>query len=391
MNPYLEGAQALESEIVANRRALHAFAETGFDLPQTLALVEERLRAYGLEPRRVGRAGIGCTLGKPGKTVLLRADMDALPMQEATGLPFAAQNGNCHACGHDCHTAMLLGAARLLKEREAGLNGTVKLMFQPAEEQLAGAKDMIDAGILENPRVDAAIALHVMAGNEYGASGTVHYAKGPLNFSGDALRIVIMGRNAHGASPEKGVDAINIAAHIVIALQEIIAREVPASDQAVVLVGTIKGGDTVNTLGGHAEMTVSLRAANETMRAYLKSRVKEIAENTARTFRGTAEVEFTYGIGPMSNDGNLSLEVGGYCEALLGAEKVFQISISAGSEDFTYVAQAVPSVMLYLGAGGVEEGYTHSMHHPAMVLNEKALPLGAALYAYCAEQYLQRR
>lgn len=391
MNRYCEKAMEFKEEIIRNRRVLHKLAETGFELPETLAFVTEKLREYGLDPKQSGKAGITCTAGRPGRTILLRADMDALPMKENTKLDFAAENGNCHSCGHDCHTAMLLGAAKLLKENEEKLNGTVKFMFQPAEELLAGARDMIEAGILENPRVDAAVGMHVMVGTEQSRSGTVFYSKGTALFSGDAVKITIKGRNAHGSTPEKGVDAINIAAHIVISLQEIIAREISCQDQSVIIVGKIQGGDTVNTLAGNAVIEASIRAATEEKRAYLKKRVKEISESVAATFRGEALVEFVYGIGPLYNDPCLSEEISQYCREILGNAKIKEVPASAGSEDFTYIAELVPSVMLNLGAGSIEEGYTSSMHNPGMVVNESVLPLGTALLAHCAEAYLKNR
>lgn len=390
MNEYFEQATALKDMIIENRRMIHGFAETGFELPRTLEFVEKKLTEYGLFPQRMGRAGIVCTVGRAGRTVLLRADMDALPMEEATGLPFAAQNGNCHSCGHDSHTAMLLGAAKLLREHESELHGRVKLMFQPAEEILAGAKDMIDAGLMENPRVDAAVGLHIAAGTEFSDSGTLYYAKGAAMYSGDAVTITVQGRNAHGSTPEKGVDAINIAAHIVIALQEIVSREISISEQAVVLVGKINGGDTVNTLAGHAVLEVSVRAASEKMRAWLKARVKEIAQNVAGTFRGKAEVEYTYGIGPLYNDPDLSGYLAGCCAREIGKDRVVQIPVSTGSEDFTYIAQQVPSVMFYLGAGSPRQGYCNTVHHPGLLIDEDVLPLGCAVYACCAASFLQR-
>lgn len=387
-NEYYEKALKISDEIIENRRKLHNFAEIGFELPKTISYVQEKLKEYGLIPEMIGKGGITCTVGRPGRTILLRADMDALPMSEETKLDFAATNGNCHSCGHDCHTAMLLGAAKLLKENEQKLNGTVKFMFQPAEEILAGAKDMIESGILESPKVDAAIGMHVFVGNEQSHTGTISYANGTALFSGDAIKITIKGKNAHGSTPEKGIDAINIAAHIIISLQEIISREIPCQDKSVVIVGKMQGGDTVNTLAGNAVLEVSVRATTEEKRVYLKKRIKEISENVAHTFRGEAVVEFLYGIGPLYNNPELSEEIAGYCKEILGDDKVIEIAPAAGSEDFTAVASLVPSVMLNLGVGSIKEGYLYSMHNPCMIVDEKVLFIGTSLYAHCAEQYL---
>jgi len=390
MTDYLKQAKNIESEIIANRRTIHTFAEIGFQLDKTVEYVEAKLKEYGLEPKRSGKAGVTALVGKPGNTILLRADMDALPMKEETGLEFASETGNCHSCGHDCHTAMLLGAAKLLKDNEDELDGTVKLMFQPAEELLAGAVDMIGAGILEDPKVDAALAIHIYVGNELSRSGTVAYAKGPALFSGDAIKITIKGQNAHGSTPEKGIDAINIAAHTVIALQEIIARETSCMENSVVLVGKIYGGDTVNTLAGNAVLEVSVRATTQDNREFLIQRIREIAESVAGTFRGEAIVEHQYGMGPLYNDPALSEDMAGYCEELLGEGTTLRIPLAVGTEDFTSIASRVPSVMLNLGMGSIDEGYTYSMHNPSMVVNEEVLHKGAAIYAYGAMRYLKK-
>lgn len=389
MNKYYEEALNINEELITNRRTIHNFAELGFELPKTTSFVIEKLIEYGFKPSKIGKAGITCTLGHSGKTILLRADMDALPMLEETCLDFAATNGNCHSCGHDSHTAMLLGAAKLLKQNEDKLNGTIKFMFQPAEELLAGADDMIKNGILENPKVDAAMAMHVQVGTEGSDVGTIRYAKNTAYYSGDAVRITIKGENAHGSTPEVGIDAINIAAHVIIALQEIISREIPCTEHAVLIVGTIQGGDTVNTLAGNAVIGASIRATSEKTRTFLKNRIKEVSESVAKTFRGSAIVEFVYGIGPLYNDPNITEEITNYCKEILPVNKVNQVPASCGSEDFTSIAARVPSVMLHIGAGSLEGGYTYSLHNPCTIIDEDILPLGVALYAHCATRYLE--
>lgn len=391
MTDYRSEAEKIKAEIIENRRTVHGFAETAFDLPQTVAFVEEKLRGLGLSPKRVGKAGISCLIGKSGgKTVLLRADMDALPMQEQTGLPFAAQNGNCHSCGHDCHTAMLLGAAQLLKEHEAELAGQVKLMFQPAEEKLAGAQDMIDNGILENPAVDAAIGLHVLVGaGSLSEPGTLSYKPGCASFSGDAIRITIRGKDAHGSTPQLGVDAINIAAHIILALQAIPAREISCNDRDVVLVGMVQGGTSCNTNAGECVLEASVRSDSREGRAFLKQRVKEISEATAAVFRGRAEVEFVYGMPSLYNDEKLCGLVDGFCREVAGAEHVRINPELSGTEDFTMVADRVPAVFLNIGAGSEAGGHVCGMHNPGMTVEEDVLPLGTAVYAHCAARYLE--
>ena len=384
---YRKRAEEIFDYVQSIRRQLHSWGEVGFDLPQTVALIDSELSKMGIPHYPVGKAGICAIIGKGEKCVLLRADMDALPMDETTGLPYASTSGGTHSCGHDCHAAMLLGAAKLLKEDEDKLNGTIKLMFQPAEELLAGAVDMIENGILENPKPDVAFATHVSVGQPGTTVGRVTYSSGPALYSGDAVKISVYGKNAHGSAAYMGVDAINIAAHIVVALNEIISREIPLDEHSVVLVGKISGGDTVNTTAGYAELEVSLRAQTEEKRNFLKKRVKEISEGIAATFRGRAEVEFVYGMAPLYCDPKTAADADRYV-AQLGYTPVC-VPCAGGTEDFTAVANIIPSVMLNLGAGSIEEGHMCSMHNPGMIVNEDVLPTGVAIYCQCAAQWLE--
>ena len=253
----LKEAEALQDEIAANRRVIHGYAELGFALPKTRTLVWNRLLEYGCSPCAVGKAGVCCDFGKQGPMVLLRADMDALPMKEQSGLPFAATNGNAHACGHDIHTAMLLAAAKLLKNHEDELQGRVRLMFQPAEEILGGAKDMIDHGVLDD--VEAAFGLHVAVGAPLSRSGTISVPNGPGSNSADCYTVKVWGKSAHGSRPQEGVDAILIAVRIIEAFQMLLTTEVGMDEHCVLLVGTIKGGTSPNSIPGDAELGVTLR------------------------------------------------------------------------------------------------------------------------------------
>ena len=384
---YRKRAEEIFDYVQGIRRQLHSWAEIGFDLPKTVALVDKELTEMGIPHYPVGKSGICAILGKGEKCVLLRADMDALPMKETSGLPFAATGEGTHSCGHDCHTAMLLGAAKLLKEDEDQLNGVVKLMFQPAEELLQGALDMVENGILENPKPDVAFASHILVGQPGSVVGRVTYSSGPALYSGDAVKIRVYGKNAHGATAFMGVDAINIAAHIVVALNEIISREIPLDEHSVVLVGKIAGGDSVNTTAGYAELDVSIRAQTEEKRNFLKQRVKEISEGVALTFRGKAEVDFVYGMAPLYCDPQTAADGHRYVESL-GYEPVC-VPCMGGTEDFTAVANIIPSVMLNLGAGSIEEGHICSMHNAGMIANEDVLPTGVAIYCQCATQWLK--
>ncbi|MGI5990538.1 MAG: M20 metallopeptidase family protein [Lachnospiraceae bacterium] len=389
MANYLKEAKDMKEEIVQNRRTVHQFAELGLDLPKTSAFVMEKLREYGYEPQRCGKSGVTAVAGQGGKVILLRGDMDALPMKEESGLPFAATGASCHSCGHDLHTAMLLAAAKLLKEHESELKGRVKFMFQPGEEILGGAAEMIANGLLENPHVDAAIGMHTCTGHGANSKvGLITYKSEYSTFSGDYVRIVVHGLNAHGSTPEMGVDAINVAAHIVTGLEELISREVSNTERSIVLVGRIEGGDSCNTEAGTCQLDVSVRAASAERRDFLKRRVKEIAEGIAMTFRAKAEVDFVYGMPPLYNDPRMCACVPGYIREMMGEDSVKELNEYSGTEDFTAVAEKVPSIYLNIGTGNIAgDDITH--HNPKIIFDEDALPIGAAVYAQCAARFLE--
>ena len=304
----LREAEQLRETVLAERRTLHANAETGFDLTQTLAFVKKELTEMGLQPVGCGRAGVVALVGgkKPGKTFLLRADMDALPIEEQADVPFASKNGRMHACGHDLHTAMLLGAARLLKAHEDEIAGTVKLMFQPAEEIFEGSRDMIKAGLLENPTVDAALMIHVMAGMPFAPGTVIVSGPGVSAPAADYFEIKVQGKGCHGSMPNTGVDPLTAAAHILIALQEIQARELAMGDRAVLTVGTLHAGTAANAIPDAAVMGGSIRTFDEETRAYIKERLTGIAEGVARAFRAEATVTFGSGCPTLVNDRALS-------------------------------------------------------------------------------------
>ncbi len=394
----LQEAGALLESICAHRRWLHAHAETGFDLAQTKPYVKAALEEMGYSVQECGRAGLVTTVGKPGgKVLLLRADMDALPIAEEAEVPFACPNGRMHACGHDMHTAMLLGAAKLLKNHESELSGMVKLMFQPAEEIFEGGKDMIAAGALKNPRPDAAMMIHVTAGMPIPAGTVIVSAPGVSAPAADYFTIRVQGKGCHGSAPQNGVDALTAAAHVLIALQEIQARELAATEEAVMTIGTFQGGTTGNVIADSATMQGTIRTYDETTRSFLKQRMTEIAQSVATAFRASAEVSFGSGCPTLVNDKALCQTVAGYLKTLLGPTGAFTTeeisggkpSRGGGSEDFAYVSQEVPSVMLALAAGEPKKGYAYPQHHPKVMFDESVLSTGAAVFAFTALQYLQ--
>lgn len=397
----IKEAKGLSEWMVAHRRHLHSHAETGFNLENTKKYVREQLTEMGYVPQDCGKCGLVATVGKkPGKVFLIRGDMDALPFQEQSGVDFASDNGNMHACGHDMHTAMMLGAAKLLKEHEDEIKGTVKLMFQPAEELLAGARDMIDAGVLQNPDVDGAMMLHVMAGMPFAPGTAIVSAPGVSAPAADYFEIKVQGKGCHGSMPNTGVDPLNAAAHILIALQEIHARELGINDSAALTFGSFHGGSTANAIPDEVVMQGSMRSYDQDVQEQLKTRLQEISCGIAETFRAKATVTFTSGCPTLLNDEALSLEVERYAKELLGEQGAFSVrelnardtskssSKSSGSEDFAYVSHQVPTIMVALAAGNPASGYSYPQHHPKVRFDETALPYGCALYTYTALSWL---
>lgn len=386
---YYERALELKDETIANRRHIHKNAETGLDLPKTKAYVMEKLTEYGLEPKDCGY-GVIATLGKGGKVLLLRADMDALPMPEESGEEFACPTGKeAHTCGHDFHAAMLLTAAKMLKEKEDTLEGTIKFMFQPAEETFEGSKNMIENGILENPPVDAALAYHVSPGKM--PIGLFMYNdKDTMMYSVDGFKITIHGKGSHGAYPHVGVDPINIGVHIHLALQELIARESDPTHSCVLTIGQFAGGTAANIIPETAVLQGTIRTNKPEARELLVRRMKEVAEKTAAVYNGTVDIEMISEVPPLICNPKLTDEVVGYMQELgiPGLTPYPGISASA-SEDFAVIAEKVPSTFMYLSAGYLDERGQYPAHHPKAQFNEDVCPIGAACLAHCASQWLK--
>lgn len=400
----LAQAREFEQKIIEDRRYLHAHPEVGFDLFKTKEYVKNELISMGYEPQECGKCGLIVLAGgkKPGKTFMIRADMDALPIQEQADVPFVSQHeGKMHACGHDMHAAMLLGAARLLKQYEDEITGSIKLIFQPAEETFEGSKDMIENGSLKNPDVDAALMIHVMAGMPMTAGSVIISDGGVSAPAADYFRIKIQGKGCHGAMPQAGIDPITIAAHIITALQELHARELAMSDEAALTFGMMQAGLAENVIPDTAELGGTIRTYNEEMRKHLKVRMQEICDGIAKAFRGKACVTFTSGCPTLFNSTELSENVTRYCKELLGTNKAFSTtglkamspnasaSKTVGSEDFAYVSQEVPSIMLALAAGQPENGYVYPQHHPMVKFDEAVLAPGSCVYAYTAVRWLE--
>ena len=391
MKEIMNQAKLIKDELIIYRRTMHSNPEVGSELPKTKAYVMDKLKEFGYEPQEICESGIVATIkgNKEGKVFLLRADMDALPMKEVTECDFKSNNGSMHSCGHDMHTSMLLGAAKLLKQNQDKIEGTVKLVFQPDEEGFTGAKKMIQSGVLENPKVDAAMAMHVHSGTP---SNVVLCGLGTSIAGCNRFRIVVRGNGCHGAMPELGVDPINIAAHIYISLQEIIAREISATQSAVLTIGKFVGGEAANIIPGEVVMEGTIRSLNKEIGEFIFNRVNDIVISTAKMFRGEAELIELSSVPPLTNDTELSKEVTSYLKDLLGEKSVVLFEGGGmGSEDFASYSYKVPSVYLMLGAGTKQENplYGEAMHNEKVVFNEDILVTGAAMYTYSAIMWLK--
>lgn len=386
---YYERALELNEDTISNRRHIHTNAEVGVDLPKTKEFVWKKLEEYGLQPKDCGH-GITCTLGNGGKCILLRADMDALPMPEESGEEFACPTGTeCHACGHDFHAAMLLTAARMLKENEAELEGTVKFMFQTGEETFEGGKDMIENGILENPTPDVALAYHVAAG-QMPVGIYMYNNKTTMMYSVDGFKIDVHGKGSHGAYPQNSIDPINVAVHIYEGLEAIIAREVDPTKACIMTVGKFEGGTANNIIPADCTIEGTIRTNDKDSREKLVSRMKEVATKTAEAYGATAEVTMTSECPCLVNDPAFTDTIVGYMQEMNipGAMPYPGIEASA-SEDFAMIAERIPSTFMYLSSGYTDERGQYTAHNPKVQFNEGVCPIGASSLAYCATRWLQ--
>ena len=393
----LQEAKQLQPELLQCRRTIHRHPETGFDLQETKALVKRQLTEIGYTPQECGKCGLVALAGgkKKGRTILIRADMDALPIEEAAEVEYRSETpGRMHGCGHDMHTAMLLGAAKLLKAHEDELEGTVKLMFQPAEELFQGADDMIGAGVLENPHVDAAVMIHVVPGLPLPSGIVLVPGAGTGMASCQQYRIVVKGKGGHGAMPHVSVDPITAAAHIHLALQEINSRELGPDEFGVFTTGMFRAGDASNIIPDTAEMRGTIRTADLAVNEKIKTRIREIAQGVGGAMRTEVSVDFFDFCPPMLADGALS-ECGlGYMKELLGDGAMSMAAlggpkVGGGSEDFAFVSCKVPTVGMFLSAGSPKEGYAYSQHHPKVTFDDSILYRGSAAYAYFAARWLE--
>lgn len=383
-------AQDIKDEIVTNRRYLHSNPEVGRHLENTTSFVLNKLKEYGYEPKCICDSGIVATIkgNKEGKCFMLRSDMDALNVVEKSGLSFSSTNGCMHACGHDMHTSMLLAASKLLMKYKDDICGTVKIVFQPDEEGFTGAKEMIASDVLEDPKPDCALALHVHSGTP---TGVVLYAKEMMMAGCTLFKIEVDGVGCHGAMPETGVDPINIACDIYKGIQEITSREIEAKKPAVITIGKFQAGSLPNVIPSTCVMEGSIRTFDQKLTDKIFTRIKEISENIASAYRGKATATITSFAPPLYNDPGLTDELTSYVKEITSDKAVIDIKEGGmGSEDFASYTYKLPCTYMLIGAGSVKEDerYGKPMHNEAVVFNEDILPLGAAIHTYCALKWL---
>ena len=399
-------AAALESKVIAWRRDLHQHPELSNREVRTAGVVAGHLQALGLKVHTgVAHTGVVGLLdtGHPGPVIALRADMDALPVTEEVDLPFASKSratfngqevGVMHACGHDCHVAILMGVAELLAGMKSQLAGSIKFIFQPAEEgpppgEEGGAALMIRQGVLENPKPEVIFGLHVYAGVE---AGTIAYRPGPAMASSDRIRVTVTGRQTHGALPWRGVDPIVISSQIVLGLQTIISRQVDVSlEPAVVSIGAIKGGVRDNIIPETVEMLGTVRTFNEDMRADIHARIRNTVEMIARSAGASAQVHFDNAYPVTVNDIPLTERMVPTLQRVAGADKVFVSQKITGYEDFSYYQQKVPGFFYFLGITprGTDRKQSAPNHSPRFFVDESALVLGVRSLAHLANDFLQ--
>jgi amidohydrolase len=387
----LAEAQTLLTRMVEYRRAIHRQPELGLDLPRTQALIAEALEQLGLHPQLgAGLSSVCATVGGElgrGPATLLRADMDALPLTERTGLEFASEiNGAMHACGHDVHVAMLLGAAQLLSARVEQLPRPVLLMFQPGEEAYFGARLMIEEGLIEqiDPPASRSFALHV---NTRSPCGEVHLRPGPILASASRFRITVNGRGGHASAPHRAVDPIPVAAQVATALQTAVTRELNATDPVVLTVGSFHAGTNYNVIAHSAELEGTFRAVSLEGREAVGAMIERVASGLARAHQAEASVEIE-GLYPPTVNDELQTEAVRRCASeLLGPDAVRTMQApDMGAEDFSYVLEKVPGTYALLGArpDGLMQIDCPDLHSDRVIFNEDAMATGAALHAAVA-------
>lgn len=392
---FVDEIKSIQEDIISWRRELHQIPETGHDIPITAEYIKKKLDEMGIEFRdKVGGLGIVALIKgvNDGKTIVMRADMDALAVEEKTGLPFASTNGNMHACGHDAHMSMLLGAAKVLNSHKDKMSGNIKLIFQPAEEGPGGAKPMIEDGALENPKVDAAISIHV--GDIFPGvvnTGNIGICYGTVQACLDRFKIKIKGKGCHGAMPHTGVDPITIAGHVINALQTIVSREVKPTNPAVVTIGKLHGGSSYNIIPDFVELEGTARAIDQGEREKIAAHIESIVAGVSRGMQGDYEYEYIFGYPPMQNDPDFTKEMIESIKKVVDDKDIVEIiEPTMGGEDFAYFLLEVPGTYMYLGTNNPEKGIIYPQHNAKFNVDEELLWKGSAVMAQGAWDWLEK-
>lgn len=383
----LKEVEKVEEEIIGIRRKIHMHPELGFEEVKTSELVYEYLKSLGFEVKRLAKTGVvGLLKGDGERTIAIRADMDALPIQEENEVEYASKiPGKMHACGHDVHTAILLGTAKVLS-RIKNVKGNVKFIFQPAEETTGGALPMIEEGVLEGPRVDAIIGLHVDPDLEVGQIGITY---GKAYASSDMFDVIIKGRSSHGAEPHKGIDALVIAANVISALQTFASRKTSPFTPIVVTIGTIKGGYARNIIADRVEMSGIIRMMEEERREEIVESVEKMCKDIAEAYGGDAEFRRVKGYPLLINDKVFTNLVKKSASMILGEENVLEVSPSMGVEDFAYFLQRVPGTFYKLGCGNKEKGIDKPLHSSRFDVDERCIKVGIAVHVMTVLNYFE--
>ncbi len=380
---------SLKGEMIQMRRDFHRRPEPGFQEVETSKVVAKKLEEYGLEVKGgIGKTGVvGLLRGRrKGKTILIRADMDALTVREQTGLEFASENeGVMHACGHDGHMAIGLSTARILSRHRDALMGNVKFVFQPAEEWPGGAKLMIEEGVMKDPEVDAAIGLHLW---NYLPIGKVGVRSGPIMASMDSMKIKIKGRGGHGAIPHDAVDSIVVSSHVVTALQTIVSREIAPIAPCVVTIGTIKGGYGFNIIADSVEMEGTARALDVELQKTLPERIERIIKGVTSGMRANCEFEYIFHHPVTINDEKMARLIEDVSVVAVGQENTVVAEKTMGGEDMAFFLREVPGCYFFLGSSNKEKGLDQPHHSPQFNFDEDAMSIGVEIFARAVMKYL---
>ncbi len=390
-NGILEQAKQLKEQVIAWRRDFHQHPELSFEEVRTSRTVAKHLQSLGLEVQTgVGRTGVvGVLRGKEsGPTIALRADMDALPMQDQKNVAYQSTvPGKMHACGHDAHTSILMGAAQFLTQVMPPKKGNIKFIFQPAEEGGGGARVMMDDGVLQNPKVDAIAGLHVFPAVP---TGSITAVKGVGCAAADFIEIKIIGKGGHAAHPHTAVDSITVTAQVITALQQIASRQVDPLESVVITIGTINGGSASNIIAPEVNLTGTVRTLNPSLREQMPGKIEKVIKGITEAMGATYEFTYEMGYPSIINDDQMVELVLQTSDQVLGQGKWTLVKPSMGGEDFSYYTYEVPGVFFRLGVGNPEKNTTYPLHHPLFDVDEDALPIGIALLSATALNYLDR-